>query len=207
MLVQEMAAKDDQNRSWVCGACNTVWFDEELAEGCCRPGKCSKCSASTVPGGSLCVSCVDRDRVVHEEGLFRAARKIPYSDYERRYIYWTPPGLADGVFFSSRTELEKYCEARKCKPPRWCWAAEEARFLLDAEHILAGVVTRTNEEVRPLLSEEQVEHFQKILDDWAMGLDIKSWDVDFDTAVLLDRELYEAVREKKKAAPEEEESD
>lgn len=83
---------------------------------------------------------------------------------------------------------------RSVLSPRWCWASEEAGFLLDAERVLAGVVTRTNEEVRALLSDEQVEAFQKVLDDWAMNLDVKSYDADYDVAVILDRELYEAVR-------------
>ena len=133
-------------------------------------------------------------REVREEGLFEIRTKIAYVDFEGRFLYWTPPGAQTGEFFSSRTELEKHCETLGIVPPRWCWASEEAGFLLDAERVLAGVVTRTNEEVRALLSDEQVEAFQKVLDDWAMNLDVKSYDADYDVAVILDRELYEAVR-------------
>jgi hypothetical protein len=135
-------------------------------------------------------------RAVRDEELFRSARKLLYSDYEGRYLVWTPPGCRYEELFRSRTDLEKRCEELHIPPPGWCWAADEVGFLLDAEQILAGVMTRTNEEVRPLLSDQQVESFQNILDEWAMSQDLKTYEVDDTAAVILDRTLYETIRER-----------
>jgi hypothetical protein len=200
MLVRELPEKEGQSPGWICGSCHTVWFDKELAEGCCMPAKCQQCGSSTAPGRSICIPCSDRQRLVYEENLFRSAQKVFFVDYEGRYIYWVPPGTEVGEFFVSKTEVEKFCEQKNIIPPRWCWAVEQVGFLLDAEQVLAGAVTRTNEEVRPLLADEQVEELQKLLDDWAMKTELKSYDVDYEVAVILDRDLYEAVNEKKSSS-------
>ena len=196
MQVRELPEQENHSQSWICGSCNTVWFDADLAEACCRPVKCQKCSAYTAPGRTLCVACVDRARMIHDEEMFRSAGKIFYSEYEGRHLFWTPPGGGPGEFFSCRTELEKRCVELRVLPPRWCWATEELGFLLDAEQVLASAVTRTNEEVRSLLSDEQVDTFQKILDDWSMSQNIRSYDVDDTLAVIFDRALYETVKGK-----------
>lgn len=193
MLVREVS-QDGQEHGWICGSCNTMFFDEELAQACCRPLKCPQCSKAMTVGRTLCGDCSDRVREGREDALFLSAAKVFFIDYEGRYLYWTAPGALVGEFFSSRTELEKFCEQRHIVPPRWCWATDEAGFLLDAERVLAGVVTRNNEDVRPLLTDHEVEQLQNVLDEWAMNLEVRSYDVDYDVAVILDRELYEAIR-------------
>jgi len=193
MRASELPGKDDQSPKWICGSCHNVWFDQELAESCCAPWKCQKCSGNTAPGRTLCIGCADHERVAHEESLFRSADKKFYVDYDELFLYWHPPGEDVGGLFRSKTEIDKFCEKKNMTPPRWCWATEPVGFLLDAEQVLAGVVTRNNEEVRPLLSDEQVEHFQNLLDEWAMNLDVKSYDVDYERAIILDRGLFDAL--------------
>lgn len=196
MLVRELPEQESCGQSWICGSCNSVWFNLEFAENCCQPGKCTECSALTSPGRMLCLPCAAQEQVIREELLFRSAQKVFYMDYEGRYLVWTPPGSQFEELFGCRTELEKRCESLNILPPRWCWAAEEIGFLLDAEQVLAGVVTRTNEEVRPLLSDDQVEELQKTLDTWSMAQNLKTYEVDESTAVIFDRILYEAVQTK-----------
>jgi hypothetical protein len=197
MLVRELPEQADQGQRWVCGSCDSVWFDSEVAERCCRPSKCQKCSSQARPGWSLCVRCTAQARAIQDENLFRSAAKVFYSEYEGRYLAWTPPGCRFEELFGCRTEIEKRCESLRIPPPRWCWAAAEIGFLLDVEQVLAGAVTRTNEEVRSLLSDEQVEDLQRVLDDWTMKQDLRSYEVDETTAVIFDRLLYETSLGKK----------
>ncbi len=196
MLVRELPEQENHCQSWICGSCNNVWFDQELAERCCQRTKCQKCSALAGPGDTLCAKCLRQVQAIHEEEMFRSAQKVFYSDYEGKRMCWTPPGCRFVEVFGCRTELEKRCSELRVPPPRWCWAAEELGFLLDAEQVLAGAVTRTNEPVRPLLSDDQVEGFQKLIDDWAMSQDLKCYEVDDTLAIVFDRTLYDTVRPK-----------
>jgi hypothetical protein len=131
--------------------------------------------------------------LAQDERYFKEAEKVFCTDYEGRYMFWIPPGGHPGEFFRSRTELETRCEELGVIPPRWCWATEQTGFLLDAECVLEGVVTRANEEVRPLLEDSDVERLQKVLDDWAMSVDVNSYDVDYDLAVILDRTFFDKI--------------
>ena len=199
MQVRELPEKENQFRSWLCGVCNSVWFDEEVADKCCKPIKCLHCSSQVPPGGSVCVHCRERARTAQDEQLFRTAEKVFFIDYEGRYLCWTPPGGRAPELFVSKTEVEKRCAELNTLPPRWCWAAEECGFLLDAEQALVGAVTRDNGDVRSLLDDEQVEELQRLLDDWAMNLPVKSYEENHEVAVIFDRTLYEAVASKQRS--------
>lgn len=194
MRVLLVPAQNGSEDRWVCGACDTVWFTEDLAEHCCLMITCTIChKRKTRYGASICAVCAEQERCVHEEDFFRSANKLWYSDYEGKFIFWRAPLSVSGEFFRNRTELENYCMSHGFDLPRWCWAVDEVAFLLDAETCLLGVTNRAGEEIRPLLEDAEVAKLQELLDQWAMDLDTKSYEPDYETAVVLDRALYDAL--------------
>jgi hypothetical protein len=129
---------------------------------------------------------------MEEADLFKLATKVWYSDYEGQFLYWTPPGR-EGQFFRTRTQLEQYCMENHIPIPKWVWACEEIGFLLDVEEVLANVRNRQGDLVREQLSDEEVNNLQQALDAWAMSLPCRSYDVDYDTVIIIDKEFLDAL--------------
>lgn len=121
---------------------------------------------------------------------FKAAEKLSYSEYYEQ----DGPSLFWGRPFEDFQELQQFCDAEGVSLPRWAWACVPVQFLLDAEEVLATGRDRHDRPIRELLSTEQVEAFQTHLDDWAMNLDLDSYEVDYTRVVILDKSLFEELQ-------------
>ena len=191
MQAKQLVEKDAPDAIWwMCSKCQALWSSEGSAARCCEAQTCVECKKTVLTGGARCEACLEGDRVALDESMFAAARKIPYFEYDEPFLFWAAAGPT-GRFFGSRKEIEKYCTQKNLTPPRWVWACEPVGFLLDVQQVLQVARDRTCNEINHLIDDDEVERLQKLLDDWAMAQNLKSWDVDYDTAVVLDPSLYQ----------------
>jgi hypothetical protein len=122
----------------------------------------------------------DEDDVLHDKSL----TQIWCEDYEREGL----PVLWFGDFLLL-SELRQRCERENQPLPGWVWAAEALGFLLNAEEVLGGARDRNEQPVRDLIPHEEVDRLQELLDGWSTALDLKSYEVDYERIVILDRSL------------------
>lgn len=183
---------DDKSGVWECTACLSPWRTKETAEQCCSLPMCNACDKSVHPGSSKCEGCHNKDRLARERGLFDAAHKVSYIDYDLPYIFWEAAGVT-GQFFATKLELENYCVDRNIPPPQWVWGVEGMGFLLDAEAILAHYQHQTGYNVRDLVDDTEVEKLQDVIDRWAMDCEVRSFAPDYTMAVVLDPDFYKSL--------------
>lgn len=204
MQAKQLVEKDAPDATWwMCSKCLVVWSTEEGAGQCCGTRTCVECKKTVLSGNARCNACVDGDREALDAAMFASARKIPYYEYDEPFLFWASAGPT-GKFFGSRKEIERYCLQQNLTPPRWVWACESIGFLIDAQQILQAVRDRTCNEISHLIDDSEVERLQTMLDDWAVAQNLKSWDVDYDTAVVLDPSLYQEPKSAPSAAVEDE---
>lgn len=195
MDAKQLVVRDSPEQTWwLCSACEALWGNPDDANRCCCATKCSECGKTVIAGKPQCEDCEAGDRRALEESLFKSAAKVWYGDYEEPFLYWNEAGQS-GEFFRTRTDLEKYCQRENKIPPRWVWGCEPIGFLLDAEAILEAARDRTYNEIRHLIADEDVERLQEQLDEWVLAQGMKAYDIDYQTAVVLDRSLFDGVRD------------
>jgi len=170
---------------WMCTACESVWGSEANARNCCGGAACVVCGKGAFVVDRLCRECLIVDRVLREEELFRAAKRIRYLDYDGTYIYWSG-AEGGGAFFRHKTELYAYCEKKGVAPPRWVFGCTPTPLRLDA----AQVVAAGSEQTGPFEAED-LQTLQATLDAWVAERHVHTYVADELTVVLLDPSLYD----------------
>lgn len=123
--------------------------------------------------------------IEEREPSTEGAGEIAYIDYQQPYLYWERDDDRGG-FFADKGALEEHCARYGLLMPRWVWGTLPQGFLIDAEEVLARALEDLHNEARNLIPDSEVERLQIFLDEWAMAQKPHSFDVDYDTAVLLE---------------------
>jgi hypothetical protein len=192
---QEIVLKADTKRTagWLCSACRAVWSNEDRAEACCRPRQCVDCKEQVAVDFVRCNACSERVRAAEEDVALLRAHKVWHLDYKDHCLYWDRSD-DNGGFFPNREALAEHCQSQHLKMPLWVWGSLPRGFLIDVEAVLAGALEDHPYEARNLIPVSEVKRLQDFMDEWAMAQSLQSFDVDDETAVILDERLLSSIR-------------
>lgn len=133
----------------------------------------------------MCLTCLQVDRLIREEELYKGATRVRYLDYEGKTFYWEGGSKS---YFSTRTELYEHCARNGLTPPRWVFGCKAVPLKLDATRLFES---EEGHEARDLIDADEFGHLQGLIDLWAAHEGLESYQYDETTVVLLDQALYD----------------
>jgi hypothetical protein len=138
------------------------------------------CGETIGKSRSRCDRCWHEHLAASEEKVFQAAKKVRLEDYPAQPVYWNNNDR-DGFFIGIDEVLDR-CEEEGLEVPKYVWAAREVPFALNADYLIDRAIEDHGEDVRDELADKEL---QTLLDQWCRRQDVKSWQPDYTTAVLL----------------------
>lgn len=149
----------------------------------CQDKLCT-CGGVLKTGYSICSACWQKKQDAKELKRFEVAEKL--TEYDGP-VYWEDRegSLGDG-YFISLDEVLDYCEDNDFPKPAYVWACNPVELSINVENILEGAFQGHHEGARDMLEEGAEEELQSLIGTWCKKQNIKSWEVDYKRAVLLD---------------------
>ncbi len=129
---------------------------------------------------SVCDACITKQETTKEERAFEKAGKFTIDDY---------PGdkpIFHGDTFSDNLDefLERY-EEDGLDLPAYVWGAKRIDFHVDADNVIEQALDGHHEEANEHLKPDAYKTLQLALDTWCEEQNIRSWEPDYELAVLL----------------------
>lgn len=134
-------------------------------------------------GRTKCDGCWGQILADNEKKAFALARKLTIEEYPNQEVYWDG-GIGDG-FFLDVSDLLDRCEEESLDIPPYAWAAKEVPLAMNADWLLERALEEHGEGAREEIAEKDLPELQVLLDKWCLRQDLKSWQPDYSTAVLL----------------------
>jgi hypothetical protein len=161
-----------------CSVCNKISFDKDLADICCKPGKCNICGKEVKPYYTRCDECYAKIR-------YEKANKIKYSDYKLEYLY---DDRYDKYFRDYEELLEFYELNDDNEIPKWVWGCIEHPFKIDIRSALENAEEQMYEDFDDIVDAEELHKF---IETWNDKQTAKSYSPDYKTVILLSGEQEE----------------
>lgn len=168
---------------WECEKCKMVWSDKELADKCCDENvvnNCRVCGCEVKKHFSICTECWNNER-------YEKAKKVKYSEYNVGCIY---DGHRD-EYFRDLEELEEtyYTEAffdgKEPEYPTWCYGCVEIPFQIDIDSVIEQEAEEMYDDFDAEKELVDLDELISFIDEWNKKQTAKSYEVDFQTVVLL----------------------
>ena len=141
------------------------------------------CGAEIGPSRTKCDECWNKTLAEKAEKVFDRAKKVTLEDYPSdQPVYWD--GLGDGYFLHIDELLDR-CEEEGLEVPPYVWSCKEVPFRMEADWLLERALDSHGEGALQEIADKETEELQRLLDEWCARQDVKSWQVDYSTAVLL----------------------
>ena len=158
-----------------CSRCHKVSTDKNIAERCCKPGKCRVCGKELEPYYLLCESCRNKEN-------YEKAEKIKISDYKIECIF--DPNY--DKYFRDKEELEDFYECEEnYELPEWVWGCEETPFEIDIDSAIENAEESMYEDFDDIVDEKELRDFIKV---WNNKQTAKAYYPDRKTIVLLNNQ-------------------
>jgi hypothetical protein len=180
----EESLAEERRRAEKCCPTNCVSCEETLGEeerASWRGGRCDRCRRERQ-------AAAHRER---EEARRRSAHRIDEVEYTESYVYWKDGPGSDEGFYSSIGELIEECETFEVKPPEEVWACKPIPFFIDAAGIVEGSLEEHYEEAWEEIDQTDLDELQSHLNEWTRKTRIVSYEPDFTTLVVLQKEAVD----------------
>lgn len=154
----------------------------------CYDGIVPLCPDCKQPMMALCKNseCQKKRMNEVEQQRYERAKKVSLKDVQTEkfeMFYSEAYGHSEG-YFSEIEDLVEYCEDRGVKVPNYVWATTKYTIVMDAGSFIEHACEELHEDAIKHI--ERGKELQDFLDAWcAKQLGVKSYTVDYNTAVLL----------------------
>jgi hypothetical protein len=166
-----------------CGKCRRVSGEKDIAEQCCLPRRCDKCSKETLSQSAIrCQACWDAEKANRERERFKKAEKL---------TEWSGWVYADGVGYR-----DGYCESldefydwldENPMDIQYVWACKENFFAhADIEDLLTPILDNAYEDFDSDDFKGLAELKAAIAAFNDVNAGLASYEPDYTKAVLLD---------------------
>lgn len=141
------------------------------------------CGASLNKSRTKCDACWGQSLAEREKKVFEKAKRLTIEEYPNQAVYWDG-GIGDGLFLNIDDLLDR-CEEEGVDLPEYAWAAKEVPLAMNADWLIERALEEHGEGAREEIADKNVPELQNLLDSWCTRQDLKSWQPDYTTAVLL----------------------
>lgn len=142
------------------------------------------CGTSIGPSRTKCDVCWAKALEEKESKVFEKAKKVTLEEYPAdKHVYWDG-GIGDGYFLNIDEVLDR-CEEEGLEVPKYVWACREVPFAMSADWLIERALEEHGEGARDEIASKDERELQALLDSWCRKQDVKSWEVDYSTAILL----------------------
>lgn len=145
--------KATQIKVYECGICKKVYFDEKIAEDCCKNYNCEDCGVEIPRYRLLCDTCSLKRK-------FEKAEKLTKWD---GWVYWEGLGYNEG-YFRDIGELIEHCEDEGIAVPDWVFTCTPTNHKLDIKYAIEIMLDDAYEDAyEGLIDLDELEEF---IDKW-----------------------------------------
>lgn len=199
----EIVVKSDPDKpvAFACAACGVMFSclifgghesgattAKQAAEGHCGPKFCDCGKIIERRHWLKCDDCLEAKEVEKDAKAFEKAKKVSIEEYDGKYAVFWPKGPGGGMgdgFYTNLDELLEVYEDEQLDLPPYVWGAKPFDVRADARDILERVIEGHHEDAWDELSDGAETELQKLLDAFFEKQNIRSWEVDYTTVVLL----------------------